>query len=62
MRTTRQLGIRSVAVFSEADQNAMHAGMADEAFLIGKASSSDSYLSISKVLQIAKSTGSKVRH
>ena len=46
LRTLRELGIGSVAVYSEADRGALHAGFADEAFLIGPAPAAESYLKI----------------
>lgn len=44
MRTARQLGIETVAVFSDADRNSMHVSMADEAYHIGKSPATNSYL------------------
>ena len=46
IRTARQLGIKTIAVYSEADQNALHVDMASDAIFIGPASASDSYLNI----------------
>ncbi|KAI7901609.1 carbamoyl-phosphate synthase L chain, ATP binding domain-containing protein [Cokeromyces recurvatus] len=62
MRTARDLGIKTVAVYSEPDANAQHVKMADEAFLIGPAASSESYLRIDKILNIAKMTGAQAIH
>lgn len=53
MRSCREMGISSVAVFSEADRNAAHVRYADEAYLIGPAQSSLSYLNIDKILEVA---------
>ena len=61
MRTTERLGIKSVGVFSEADVSSMHMQQAREAFLIGKAPSSESYLFAERVIQVAKQTGAQVR-
>ena len=54
MRSCREMGIRSVAVFSEADRTARHVLYADEAVLIGPAASKDSYLNIEKIIRAAK--------
>lgn len=54
MRTCRDLGIKTVAVYSEADRNALHVQMADEAYLIGPAPAIESYLVIEKILEVAK--------
>ena len=53
IRTCKKLGINTVAIFSEADTNAMHVRMADESYLIGPAPPSESYLNIVKVIEIA---------
>ena len=62
IKTAHQLGIRCVAVYSEADANARHVQMADEAFLLGPAASKDSYLRADKILQIAKQSGAQAVH
>lgn len=62
MRTARRMGIQTVAVYSEADRHAPHVRFADEAFLLGPAPSSESYLRIDKILEIAKLTGSEGIH
>ena len=54
MRSCREMGIRSVAVFSEADRTARHVLYADDAVLIGPAASKDSYLNIEKIIRAAK--------
>ncbi len=54
MRTCRELGISTVAVYSEADQNALHTRYADEAVCIGAAKASDSYLNIEHILEAAQ--------
>jgi propionyl-CoA carboxylase alpha chain len=56
------MGIKSVAVYSEADFDAMHVKMADEAYLIGPAPSSESYLNQDKIVELAKLTGSEGIH
>ena len=62
MRTARKMGIKTVAVFSEADRNAPHVRFADEAVLLGPAPSSESYLVMDKVLAAAKATGADGIH
>ncbi len=54
MRTAKKMGIKTVAVFSEADRNAPHVRYADQAVCIGKAASSESYLLGSKIIEVAK--------
>lgn len=54
MRTCREMGIKSVAVFSEADRTSMHVRYADEAYYIGPSPSSESYLVIDKIIKTAK--------
>jgi 3-methylcrotonyl-CoA carboxylase alpha subunit len=60
MKTAKKLGIKTVAVFSEADYKSMHVSMADEAYLIGPAPSSQSYLRGDKIIEVAKRSGAKV--
>lgn len=60
--TAHKLGIRCVAVYSEADANARHVRLADEAFLLGPAASKDSYLRADKILAIAKQSGAEAIH
>ncbi|KAJ3370422.1 Methylcrotonoyl-CoA carboxylase subunit alpha, mitochondrial [Kappamyces sp. JEL0680] len=62
MRTAKKLGIKSVAVYSEADKDSMHVQMADEAYCIGPASSSESYLNVEKILEVAKRSDAKAIH
>lgn len=62
IETAHKLGIRCVAVYSEADANARHVRMADEAFLLGPAASKDSYLRADKILAIAKQSGAEAIH
>ncbi|MBI5829611.1 MAG: acetyl-CoA carboxylase biotin carboxylase subunit, partial [Chloroflexi bacterium] len=62
IRACRELGIETVAVFSEADRNAMHVRYADEAYLIGPAPSRDSYLRIDKIIDVAKRSGADAVH
>uniref|UniRef100_A0A6Q2XTH3 Methylcrotonoyl-CoA carboxylase 1 (alpha) n=1 Tax=Esox lucius TaxID=8010 RepID=A0A6Q2XTH3_ESOLU len=62
MRTAKKMGVRSVAVYSDADRHSMHVAMADEAYNIGPAASQQSYLSMEKVLEVAKKSGSHAVH
>ncbi|MEE2566805.1 acetyl/propionyl/methylcrotonyl-CoA carboxylase subunit alpha [Hyphobacterium marinum] len=62
MRTARRMGIRTVAVYSEADADAPHVREADEAVLIGPAPSSESYLRADKILEAARGTGADAIH
>ncbi len=62
MKTARKMGIKTVAVYSEADRHAPHVLFADEAVLIGKAPSSESYLSMSKIIAAARETGAEGIH
>lgn len=62
MRTCREMDITSVAVFSEADRTSQHVRYADEAYYIGKAPSSESYLNIEKIIEVAKKSGADAIH
>jgi 3-methylcrotonyl-CoA carboxylase alpha subunit len=62
IKTARRLGIRSVAVYSEADANARHVRLADEAVLIGPAAARESYLVIDKIIDAAERTGAQAIH
>ncbi|MDZ4251428.1 MAG: biotin carboxylase N-terminal domain-containing protein, partial [Sulfuritalea sp.] len=62
MRTARTLGYRSVAVYSDADAEAPHVVMADEAVRIGPASAAASYLNIAALLAAARKTGADAVH
>ena len=62
MRTARRMGIRTVAVYSEADRNALHVDLADEAVFIGAAPARDSYLSSENILTAAAQTGAEAIH
>ena len=62
MRTAKEMGIKTVAVFSEADRNMPFVRYADEAVCIGPAPSAQSYLRSDKILQVAKQTGADAIH
>ena len=62
IRAARELGIKTVAVYSEADVDSLHVKLADEAICIGPASSTDSYLKIPNIISAAQITGSEAIH
>jgi acetyl-CoA carboxylase biotin carboxylase subunit len=62
MRTAHKMGIKTVAVYSEADRNSPHVRFADEAYCIGPAPSSQSYLRADKILEVAKACGAQGIH
>ena len=62
MATARKMGIQTVAVYSEADKEARHVAMADEAVCIGPAASRESYLVADKIIAAAKQTGAEAIH
>jgi 3-methylcrotonyl-CoA carboxylase alpha subunit len=62
MRTAKRMGLRTVAVFSDADRNAMHVALADEALLIGPAPAKDSYLHIEAIIEAAQTSGAGAIH
>ena len=62
MATCREMGIRTVAVYSEADHRARHVREADEAYLIGPAPATQSYLSIEAILAVAQKSGAEAIH
>jgi 3-methylcrotonyl-CoA carboxylase alpha subunit len=61
-RTCRRLGIRTVAVYSDADANAMHVAACDEAHRIGPAPARQSYLDGTRIIEVAKATGAQAVH
>lgn len=61
-RTAKRMGIRTVAVYSEADAEAMHTQMADEAYLLGPPEPASSYLDIERLISIAKECGADAIH
>src|SRR5437773_11119553 len=62
IRTAKAMGLRTVAVYSEADRDAMHVAMADEAVLLGPARARDSYLNIERVIDAARQSGAEAVH
>src|SRR5688572_1560231 len=62
VRACRDMGIASVAVFSEADRDALYVRLADEAWAIGPAPSRESYLSVERILEAVRSSGADAVH
>jgi len=62
IKTARKMGIKTVAVYSEADKDALHVYMADEAVHIGAPAASESYLVIDKIIEACKTTGAEAVH
>jgi acetyl/propionyl-CoA carboxylase alpha subunit len=62
MRTCRRLGVRTIAVYSEADRDAPHVGEANEAILLGPAPPKDSYLNVDAVIDAVKRSGAQAVH
>ena len=62
IRTARAMGLRSIAVYSEADRGAMHVAEADESVLLGPAPARDSYLNIERVIDAARKSGAEAVH
>ena len=62
MRTLEELGVGTVAVYSEADRDAPHVRRADEAYLLGPGPANQSYLVIDKILEVAKQSGAEAIH
>src|SRR5690606_5186350 len=62
IRACRELGLHTVAVYSEADRQALHVRLADEAYYIGPAPSRESYLRMDHILDVAKKSGAGAIH
>lgn len=62
MRTCREMGISTVAIYSEADVQALHVRYADEAYCVGGAASADSYLRMDRIIDLCKTTGAEAVH
>jgi acetyl-CoA carboxylase biotin carboxylase subunit len=62
IRACKELGIKSVAVYSEADKTSLHTRLADESYFIGSAQSSESYLNKEKIIRTAKEAGVDAIH
>ncbi len=62
IETVKRMGIQTVTVYSDADTNALHTAQADRAFHIGPSPSSESYLQVEKIIQVAKESGAEAIH
>ena len=62
IRACKELGIRTVAVYSEADEGAMHVRLADEAYLLGAAPAAESYLNVGRIAEAIKESGAEAVH
>ena len=62
MRACRELEVKTVAVYSEVDKNALFAKYADEAFSIGPAPAAQSYLNMDKIIEVAHKSGAEAIH
>jgi 3-methylcrotonyl-CoA carboxylase alpha subunit len=62
IKTARRMGLRTIAVYSEADAGALHVRMADEAYPIGPAPARESYLNIDRIIAVAKEAGAEAIH
>ncbi len=62
IKTARRMGIKTVAVYSEADRDALHVEMADEAVFIGPPQAAESYLVIEKIVEACRQTGAEAVH
>lgn len=62
IRAAREMGVRTVAAYSEADADAVHTSLADEAFALGASPPSESYLNIAKLIEAARTTGADAIH
>src|SRR3954466_4567580 len=62
IRALEELGIASVAVYSELDRDALHVQRADEAYLLGGPTAAESYLNVEKILEVVKESGAQAVH
>ncbi|MDH3463030.1 MAG: ATP-grasp domain-containing protein, partial [Acidimicrobiia bacterium] len=62
LRTAQEMGIRAIAIFSELDRDALHVKLADEAWNVGPAPASESYLNQARILQVAHESGAEAIH
>src|SRR5258706_3743639 len=62
IRACREMGIASVAVYSEVDRKSLHVRLADEAFAIGPAAAAQSYLQVARIIETARQSGAEAIH
>jgi len=62
MRTCREMGIRTVAIYSKADKDSLHVRLADESICVGEGSNTDSYLNLANVRMAAEISGAEAVH
>src|SRR2546429_9717946 len=62
IRALREMGIASVAVYSELDRDALHVRRADEAYLLGGPTAAESYLNIERILEVVRESGAEAVH
>jgi acetyl/propionyl-CoA carboxylase alpha subunit len=62
IRACREMGIKSVAIFSEIDRRSLHVRLADEAYLIGPAQATQSYLNMDMIMEVAKESKAEAIH
>ena len=62
IRALREMGVASVAVYSDADRESLHARLADEAYHVGPAPATESYLNIEKLIELAQRSGAEAVH
>ncbi|MDV7338531.1 acetyl/propionyl/methylcrotonyl-CoA carboxylase subunit alpha [Terasakiella sp. A23] len=62
IKTARRMGVKTVAVYSDADAGAMHVSMADEAYYIGASPAAESYLDYNKIIEVCKKSGAQAMH
>ena len=62
IRACREMGVKSVAIFSDIDRKALHVRLADEAYLVGAAQAAQSYLNMDRIMEVAKESGADAIH
>src|SRR5918994_5707148 len=62
IRTAHRLGVRCIAVYSDADRDAMHVALADEAYRLGPPPATESYLNVPRIIEVALASGAEAIH
>ena len=62
IRALREVGVRSVAVYSDVDRESFHARLAEEAYHVGPAPATESYLNVEKLIEVARRSGAEALH